>query len=264
MYPAKQHVDDDAPVMLKVEGLRSNVFTGIDLELRAGEIVGLAGLVGSGRSRLARTLFGAEVITGGTISVNGEVISIHNTRDAIKAGIYLLPESRKEQGLTLKQPIRHNITLPHLSKVANRLGILNGKAESSRLSEIVKKLNIQPPNARNKAVSLSGGNQQKTLFGKWLYEQPRVFIVDEPTRGIDVGAKQVIYELIVELAHQGIAILMISSEMEEVLGLAHRVLVMRLGAIVAEIDAERLSEDAVIRAAFGAEHDVAELLGHTS
>ena len=264
MYPPKEHVPEDAPVVLQVEGLQSNVFDDVNLALRAGEIVGLAGLVGSGRSRLARTIFGAETITAGSITVAGEQVRIRSARDAIKAGIYMLPESRKEHGLTLKQSIRHNITLPHLDDLTTFGGIVKGTSENIRLLEVMQTLNIQPPNPNNKTNSLSGGNQQKTLFGKWLFKQPRVFIVDEPTRGIDVGAKQVIYELIVELARQGIAILMISSELEEILGLAHRVLVMRLGRIVAEITADQLSEDAVIRAAFGAEHNIEQILESAS
>ncbi|PJF40512.1 MAG: sugar ABC transporter ATP-binding protein [Chloroflexi bacterium] len=252
MYPPKQFPPDDAPIALSVTGLRSSVFRGIDLEVRAGEIAGLAGLVGSGRSRLARTLFGAEEITGGKIFVSGEQVHIHSTQDAIKAGIYMLPESRKEQGLLLRQTVRHNITLPHLRDITSLFGIIRGQRELSRIDELVAALNIQPPVPSNKVNTLSGGNQQKTLFGKWLFDQPKLFIVDEPTRGIDVGAKQAIYELIVELAKQGMGILMISSEIEEILGLAHRVLVMRLGEIVAELPGdETLTEDKVMRAAFG-------------
>lgn len=255
MYPEKRFPPADAPLVFKVEGLQSNVFRDIHLELRAGEIVGLAGLVGSGRSRLARTLFGSETITGGRITVGGKAVRIRSTRDAINAGIYMLPESRKEQGLLLKQTARHNITLPHLSDVTTVGGIVNGKQELRRLGALIETLNIQPPKPGNRVNSFSGGNQQKILFGKWLFKQPKVFIVDEPTRGIDVGAKQVIYQLIAELAQQGIAILMISSELEEILGLAHRVLVMRRGRIVADLkdDGEALTEDAVIRAAFGTE-----------
>ncbi len=253
MYPARQLPPDTAPVVLKVSDLQSRVFENINLDIRAGEIVGLAGLVGSGRSRLARTIFGIEPILGGTIAVNDRVVNIRNTGDAIQAGIFMLPESRKEQGLLLKQTVRHNITLPHLNDVSTLGGVIKGKEELSRIGDIIKTLNIQPPIPKNKVNSLSGGNQQKVLFGKWLFQQPKVFIVDEPTRGIDVGAKQSIYELIVELASNGMAILLISSEIEEIMGLAHRVLVMRNGRIVAELryQDETLTEDAVMRAAFG-------------
>ncbi|MCC6617321.1 MAG: sugar ABC transporter ATP-binding protein [Anaerolineae bacterium] len=255
MYPTRTPPPDVAPTIFEVDDLRSDVFDGIHLKLRAGEIVGMAGLVGSGRSRLARTVFGAEAITGGTIRVNGKAVRIRSTADAIRAGIYMLPESRKEQGLLLKQSIRHNMTLPHLDTVSLPLGIIRGKRELDRMTLIGKAVNVQPLLPNNRVSRLSGGNQQKALFGKWLFQRPTVFIIDEPTRGIDVGAKQAIYELIADLARQGLAILLISSEIEEILGLAHRVLVMRLGQIVAEVRADdgALNEQAIMRAAFGTE-----------
>ena len=253
MYPPKQTPAIDAPVVLSVKGLKSDVFSDTSLSVRRGEIVGLAGLVGSGRSRLARTLFGAESILGGEIAVEGKPVRIRSVRDAMRAGIYMLPESRKEQGLLLKQSVQHNLSLPHLDSVTALGGIIRSKAENARIDDLIKTLNVQPPTSCNRVNSLSGGNQQKVLFGKWLFKQPRLFIVDEPTRGIDVGAKQAIYELIVQLASQGLAILLVSSEMEEILGLAHRVLVMREGQIVAELSENdhSLTEDNVMRAAFG-------------
>ncbi|MBI1257429.1 MAG: ATP-binding cassette domain-containing protein [Chloroflexi bacterium] len=253
MYPLKQMSPVDAPVILSVKGLKSDVFTDTNLSVRRGEIVGLAGLVGSGRSRLARTLFGAEPIFDGEIAVEGKPVRIRSVRDAMRAGIYMLPESRKEQGLLLKQSVQDNLSLPHLDSVTTVGGIIRGKAETERIDTLIKALNVQPPTMRNRVNSLSGGNQQKVLFGKWLFKQPRLFIVDEPTGGIDVGAKQAIYELIVQLASEGMAILLVSSEMEEILGLAHRVLVMREGRIVAELSEidHSLTEDNVMRAAFG-------------
>lgn len=253
MYPPKQFPAPDAPVIFSVSNLHSDVFHDLSLQVRRGEIVGLAGLVGSGRSRLARTLFGAETILGGEIAVGGKVVRIRSVRDAMRAGIYLLPESRKEQGLHLKQSVRHNLSLPQLDSVTTVGGIIRGGYEMERTGEMVQKLNVQPPNTRNRVNSLSGGNQQKVLFGKWLFKEPRLFIIDEPTRGIDVGAKQAIYELIVNLASTGMAILLVSSEMEEILGLAHRVFVMREGKINAELSAadQTLTEDNVMRAAFG-------------
>ena len=253
MYPPKQMPPVEAPVILSVKGLKSDVFDDASLSVRRGEIVGLAGLVGSGRSRLARTLFGAEPILDGEIAVEGKVVRIHTVRDAMRAGIYMLPESRKEQGLLLKQSVKHNLSLPHLDSVTAPGGVIRSKAENDRIDNLIRTLNVQPPTTGNPVNSLSGGNQQKVLFGKWLFKQPRLFIVDEPTRGIDVGAKQAIYELIVHLASEGMAILLISSEMEEILGLAHRVLVMREGRIVAELSEtdHSLTEDNVMRAAFG-------------
>jgi simple sugar transport system ATP-binding protein/ribose transport system ATP-binding protein len=255
MYPAKQFPAADAPIVLDVQHVYSDVFDDINLQVRAGEIVGLAGLVGSGRSRLVRTLFGAEPIVSGTVYVDGQPVQLRTSAHAIEAGIHLLPESRKEQGLLLKQIVRHNVTLPHLDKVSYPGGVIQGQQEKTSIQQLVEKLGVSPPNIRNNANSLSGGNQQKLLFSKWLYEEPRVFIIDEPTRGVDVGAKQAIYQLIVDLAAQGMAILMVSSEIEEILGLAHRVLVMRLGGIMAEEGSsatQPLDQKAIIQAAFGA------------
>jgi ABC-type sugar transport system ATPase subunit len=263
MYPPKVLPAPDAPVVYRVRGLRTSFLAPVDLEIRAGEIVGLAGLVGSGRSRLARTLFGAEPMADGTITLNDQPVRIRSTADAIRAGIYMLPESRKEQGLLLKQPARQNVSLPHLGGLARMGGWLNTRRESERVIEIMQTLNVQPHAPNQRISRFSGGNQQKALFGKWLLERPTVFIIDEPTRGIDVGAKQAIYQLIVELAQGGMAILLISSEIEEILGLAHRVLVMRLGQIVAEIASENgeLDQAAIIRAAFGAETPAATSKG---
>ncbi|MBL8131714.1 MAG: sugar ABC transporter ATP-binding protein [Anaerolineae bacterium] len=259
MYPSKSPPPPDAPLVYRVSGLTSAFLSPVDLDIRAGEIVGMAGLVGSGRSRLARTLFGAEPITGGRIAINGQTVQIRSPSDAIKAGIYLLPESRKEQGLLLKQTARQNVTLPHLSGLSNLGGWLHSRRESREVVEILKALNVQPHAPNQRVSRFSGGNQQKVLFSKWLLRRPTVFIIDEPTRGIDVGAKQAIYQLIADLAQQGMAILLISSEIEEILGLAHRVLVMRLGRIVAEVPSVDgvLDQGAIIRAAFGAESPTA-------
>ncbi|MDE0099381.1 MAG: sugar ABC transporter ATP-binding protein [Truepera sp.] len=253
MFPPKSPPPTDAPVAFQVKGLNSEVFSDVHLEIRAGEIVGLAGLVGSGRSRLARTLFGAEQASAGAFRVGDTSVATASIADAIRAGIYMLPESRKEQGLLLKQEVRNNITMPHLNEVTLPGGVIRSRRELEQVRELMDTINVQPLQPRNRANSLSGGNQQKVLFGKWLFRRPKVFIVDEPTRGIDVGAKRAIYRLITELAERGIAILMISSELEEIIGLAHRVLVMRLGRIVAEFREDRspLDESAIMQAAFG-------------
>ncbi|MBK8020644.1 MAG: sugar ABC transporter ATP-binding protein [Chloroflexi bacterium] len=255
MYPPRALPPPDAPVVYRVSGLTSSFLSPVSIQIRAGEIVGMAGLVGSGRSRLARTLFGAEPATGGRMEINGQVVTIRSPSDAIKAGIYLLPESRKEQGLLLKQTARQNVTLPHLGGLSNLGGWLHSRRESREVVEILQSLNVQPHSPNQRVSRFSGGNQQKVLFSKWLLRRPTVFMIDEPTRGIDVGAKQSIYQLIADLAAQGMAILLISSEIEEILGLAHRVLVMRLGQIVAEVQSVdgELNQSAIMRAAFGAE-----------
>ncbi|MEM6529137.1 MAG: sugar ABC transporter ATP-binding protein, partial [Chloroflexota bacterium] len=256
MYPPRQFPAPDAPVVFDVQGLSSEILKDINLQIRAGEIVGMAGLVGSGRSRLARTLFGAETITAGTIRIHGTPVQLKTSTDAIKAGIHLLPESRKEQGLLLRQTLRHNVTLPHMNLVTSPGGVIRDRQEKSSIQQVIDNLDVRPAHLNNNANSLSGGNQQKLLFSKWLYTSPHVFIIDEPTRGVDVGAKQSIYQLIAELAAQGIAILMVSSEIEEIIGLSHRVLVMRFGKIVAEeqsSQASPLDQKAIIQAAFGAD-----------
>lgn len=256
MYPPRLPHKTDAPVVFEVRGLAAPGLGSVDLELRAGEITGLAGLVGSGRTRLARTLFGALEKQAGEILVHGEPVQLRSTADAIRAGIFLLPESRKEQGLLLKQSIRNNLSLPHMRRIVRPGGIINQAREIDRIRQLLDMLNVVPPEPQLIVNRLSGGNQQKVLFGKWLFEQPTVFLVDEPTRGIDIGARRAIYQLVAELAAQGVAILMISSEIEEIVGLAQRVLVMRLGSIVAEIgagDDGALDEQKIMRAAFGAE-----------
>lgn len=258
MFPEKTFPTEHTEVAFEVKQLSSEVFEGLSLSVRFGEIVGLAGLVGSGRSRLVRTLFGAEPIKSGTFDVRGRSVTVRNTADAIREGIFLLPESRKEQGLHLKQSLRHNLSLAQLKKFSLQSGFLKIHSERRRVEDIMTMLNIKPALPRNKISSLSGGNQQKALFGKWLFERPTLFIVDEPTRGIDVGAKQAIYRLITELARDGVAILMVSSEIEEILGLSHRALVMRSGSIVAEIGGRSASfnETAIMSAAFGThKHD---------
>ena len=229
MYPPRVLPSADAPYALEVRDLQSNVFEGIDLNVRSGEIVGLAGLVGSGRSRLMRTIFGAEETHGGEILINGTPVHIQHTSDAIRAGVFMLPESRKEQGLSLKQEIRSNLTLPHLESVSWKAGILNHQEETRRIRSLLSDLNVQPPLPQLQVNRLSGGNQQRVLFGKWLFERPSIFLVDEPTRGVDIGAKQAVFRLIAQLAEEGVAILLVSSEMDEILGLSHRVYVMRLG-----------------------------------
>jgi simple sugar transport system ATP-binding protein/ribose transport system ATP-binding protein len=169
----------------------------------------------------------------------------------------MVPEDRKGQGLLMLRSIVENVTLPHLGDVSKG-GVMEPQAESRRAGELIKRLDVRTRSARARVDTLSGGNQQKVLFAKWMFRRPHVFIADEPTRGVDVGAKRAIYELIRSLAAEGIGVLMISSEHEEVLGLAHRVLVMRNGRIVAEFDDETMSEDAVLHAAFATHQAVEE------
>lgn len=254
-FPPVPPVPKAARVVLEVRGLTSDVFDGIDLTVRSGEIVGLAGLVGSGRTRLARTIFGAERQTGGEVRILNHTVRIRSTADAVAAGLHYVPESRKDLGLLLKQNVRFNMSLPHLSRLTRFAGIVPIGRETTRAMAMIRHLQIRPPRHTIRVSHLSGGNQQKVMFGKWLFQEPTVLIVDEPTRGVDVGAKHGIYELLVDLAHAGIGIVLISSEIEEILGLAHRVLVMRQGSIVAEFgrDGTELDEAAIMHAAFASD-----------
>jgi ABC-type sugar transport system ATPase subunit len=249
-FPDKVPAPADARVVLSVRGLsRPPTVREVSFEVRAGEIVGLAGLIGSGRSELARAIFGADRPTDGVIEVDGRPLTARSPRAAIRRGVVMLPEDRKRQGLLMLRSIVDNVTLPHLGDVS-RGGVLSTRAERKRAAELIRRLDVRTRSNGALVNTLSGGNQQKVLFAKWLFRRPRVFIADEPTRGVDVGAKRAIYELIQSLAAEGIAVLLISSEHEEVLGLAHRVLVMRAGRIVAEFDERTMSEDAVLHAAF--------------
>jgi simple sugar transport system ATP-binding protein/ribose transport system ATP-binding protein len=240
-----------APVVLEVSELsRKGVLRDVSLYIRAGEIVGLAGLVGSGRTELARAIAGADPIDGGTIAVDGTERNIRSPADAMAAGMAFLPESRKDDGLFLELSLAVNTTFADLGAVASPLGVLRLAVERRKTSSLLKMLSVQPPVPSAKVANLSGGNQQKVVFARWLFRNPHVLILDEPTRGVDVAARAAIHRLINNLAAEGTAVLLISSEIEEVLGLAHRVLVMRRGSITREFGADPPME-AVMEAAFG-------------
>ena len=223
----------------------------LSLSIRAGEVVGLAGLVGAGRTELLRVLFGIDQALGGEVRVAGSPITLHSPREAIGAGVALVPEDRKQQGLILEFAVRTNVGLAGLRRNRRPLGFLNFQAERRDSADMIKNLNVKTPHDSQSVQYLSGGNQQKVVLGKWLSLQPRVLLLDEPTRGVDVGAKQEIYSLIDRLAAQGVAILFASSEMEEILGLSDRVLVMHEGRITGELPRERLTEESVMRLATG-------------
>ncbi|WP_424659537.1 sugar ABC transporter ATP-binding protein [Desulfofundulus sp.] len=250
VFPEKTMPSRNAPVVLSVEGLSSKrKFKDVTFSIRAGEILGIAGLVGSGRSEVARAIFGADSVDQGTVKIYGKKVEIRHPGDAIRAGIALLPESRKLQGLIMGLNVAHNVTLPHLGRVST-LSYIKRNYERTQVQELLEELDVRPRNPGIKIANLSGGNQQKVLFAKWLFNRPRVLIADEPTSGVDIGAKQAIYQLIVQLAKAGMAVLLISSELEEVLGLADRVIAMRLGRIVAEFDKPPFSKDDVMYAIF--------------
>jgi ribose transport system ATP-binding protein len=256
-FPTRPPLPASSEAALHVEGLStaadarsSLVVRDVSFSVRKGEILGIAGLVGSGRSELARAIFGAERRTAGTVSVGHRQLVGRGPREAIRAGLVLVPESRKDDGLVLQRTAAENIALPNLPKGARGLR-LNLRTERSVATAVLERVGGEPGAAPRVVGNLSGGNQQKVLFAKWLVGRPSVLIADEPTRGIDVGAKRSIYDLLVKLAEGGIAIVLISSELEEILALAHRVLVMREGRVVDRLDGDNIGEQRVMRAAFG-------------
>lgn len=226
---------EEAPVRLEARGLsRGDVVRNVSLSVRKGEIVGLTGLVGAGRTEVARLLFGADKADAGEVYLDGKKLTLRSPQDAVEAGICLLTEDRKHQGLVLGQSLRENFGLPNLPDLS-KAGFLDFGKERSAFGGYVEQLLIKTPGQEQLARNLSGGNQQKVVLAKWLYSDAEVILFDEPTRGIDVGAKYEIYLLMRELASRGKAILMISSELPEVLGLSDRILVMRDGQITGEI-----------------------------
>jgi ribose transport system ATP-binding protein len=223
----------------------------LTFEVRAGEIIGVAGLVGAGRTELLRTLFGVDQAPSGEVQVAGRPVRLRRPHDAIRAGIALVPDDRAQAGLIVEMTVRENLTLAGLRR--DRIGgaILNRRRERAVADEMIARLNIKTPHAQQVVRHLSGGNQQKVVLGKWLALQPPVLLLDEPTRGIDVGAKQEIYQLMERLAASGVAILFASSELEEILGMSDRVLVMQDGRMAGELPRAELSEEAVLRLATG-------------
>ncbi|MGJ5206890.1 sugar ABC transporter ATP-binding protein [Bradyrhizobium sp. HKCCYLR20261] len=222
----------------------------VSLQLRRGEILGLAGLVGSGRTELARAIFGVEPLLAGGISLDGEAVRISTPRAAIDRGIYLIPEDRKGCGLLLDFPIAENISLPDLASYAS-LGLVDRSRETDNADRQRERLKIRAPDVKMQVGTLSGGNQQKVVLAKWLSMRPKVLIFDEPTRGIDVGAKQEIYDMLRRLADAGVAILMISSDMEEVVGVSDRIAVMHEGRISGFLARSEFSEHNVLQLAVG-------------
>ncbi|MEZ5256611.1 MAG: sugar ABC transporter ATP-binding protein [Ilumatobacteraceae bacterium] len=256
LFPDRVPAPDDAPAVLTVEGLtREGQFSDIDLQVRAGEIVGLAGLVGAGRSELAHAIYGATRPDSGRVTIDGEPHR-GTVADGIRRRIALIPESRRHQGLVMRRSVADNVTLPLLDRFRTMFG-LSSRQISTVASDACRRAGVKAESMAIAVDSLSGGNQQKVLFGRSLLAAPKLLIADEPTRGVDVGAKQSIYELVVEMAANGCGVLLISSEIEEVIGLSHRIAVMRGGRIVAELTGAEMTEDNVLTAAFADVGDAA-------
>ena len=237
-------------VLVAEDVVRGEIVRGISLGVKAGEIVGLSGLVGAGRSEFARCLTGADVCDRGTVQIaGGAPFRPRRPRETIAAGLVMVPEDRKGQGLILKRPVDENLALSRFKEVG-RWGFVTPKSLVKHAERWMARADIRPRNSTLQVGVLSGGNQQKVLLAKWLACRPKVLIVDEPTRGVDVGAKQAIHELIMEAADAGIGVLLISSELEELTGLAHRILVIRKGRIAGEF-AGTFDTEAIMMAAFG-------------
>ncbi len=219
----------------------------INFSLYEGEIVGFAGLMGAGRTETTRAIFGVDKKESGTILLDDKEISINNPMDAIKAGIVLAPEDRKKDGLCTKLTIRENMALPNLDLICGKSGVVDRNKETELCEEAVRNLSIKTPGLDVDASSLSGGNQQKVVVGKWLARNSRVVMFDEPTRGIDVGAKVEIYHIMNRLKEQGIAVMFISSEMPEVMGIADRIIVMCDGRITGELDAKEATQNEILK-----------------
>ncbi len=249
-FPHEPH--EAGETVLKAIDLRTPVHPkhALNFEVKAGEIVGVAGLVGAGRTELLATLFGVTPAIGGSIEIEGQTASIQSPRDAIKAGIALAPEDRKKQGLILEMSVGENISLSALQRDSKR-GFRNQAAEDAISDKMIAQMRIKTPSADQVVRYLSGGNQQKVVLGKWLAMKPKILFLDEPTRGIDVGAKAEIYTLMEELAATGVAILFVSSEMEEILGMSDRTLVMHEGQLTGELQRSELSEEAIMQLATG-------------
>ena len=235
--------------VLEVEGLGSRgLFHDVSFEVRAGEIVGLAGLVGAGRSEIARAVFGVDSYDTGSVSLAGRVVPAHNPRAAIKAGMAFVPEDRRKQGLVTEASVAHNVA-GVIRRGLAKAGLLTQKAESQAAGPWAGRLEVKTSALDMNAATMSGGNQQKVVIAKWLATNPKLLIIDEPTRGIDVGTKAEVHRLLSELANDGMAILMISSELPEVLGMADRVLVVCEGRITADIPRDEATPENVMRAA---------------
>ncbi len=241
---------------LEIIGARTTAYPDRDvsLEVRGGEILGLAGLVGSGRTELARAVFGVDPLRGGVIKMNGEPIVVGSPRKAIEHGLFLVPEDRKRAGLVLEAPIARNISLPDLRAYA-RAFLVRAQPEIDNANRQKERLDIRAPTVLADVATLSGGNQQKVVLAKWLSMRPKVIIFDEPTRGVDVGAKREIYEIMRTLADGGVGVLMISSDMEEVIGVSDRIAVMHEGRISGFLERPEFSERNVLRLAVGLRAD---------
>ena len=247
-YPSR--LNPPGEIALEVKNLSGNGDRDISFSVRKGEILGISGLVGAGRTELAMLLFGAVPIEGGEMWVEGHPVQFQSPQDAIQKGVGLLTEDRKGQGLFLEMGVGWNISFPIIRRLS-KYGIVNTKTENEIAEKYKRRINIKTPSLMQRVINLSGGNQQKVVLAKSLAAESDILIFDEPTRGIDVGAKQEIYNLMCELANNGIAIMMISSDMEELLGMSDRIIVLCEGKLAGEVQREQFSQDYILDLASG-------------
>jgi ribose transport system ATP-binding protein len=240
------------PAVVSLNEARTATYpdSAVSFDLHAGEILGLSGLVGAGRTELARAIYGIDRLNGGQVLLDGRPVRFSSAADAVKAGVFLVPEDRKGSGLVLDMPITQNITISNLPAYATA-GLVSSASERKRAEQSRLDLDIRTSNVGLRTGSLSGGNQQKVVLAKWLAMKPKVMIFDEPTRGIDIGAKSEIYRLMRQLADGGVAVLMISSDMEEVIGVTDRVAVMHEGRLSGILERDNFSEENILRLAVG-------------
>jgi len=250
-FPDRTSTPSDE-IIFSAEGLtRAGVFKDISFTLRRGEILGFAGLMGAGRTEVARAVFGADPLDTGTVTLHGKTLVITSPRDAIAAGIAYLSEDRKAQGLAIKMPVDANMTLANMAAVSNRFGLIDFAKQTKAAKDYVSLLNIRTPSIKQPVRLLSGGNQQKIIIGKWLFRKSKVLFFDEPTRGIDVGAKLAIYRLMDELAAGGVGVVLISSELPEILGMTDRVAVFHQGRITGALETRKTTQEEIMRYASG-------------
>jgi ribose transport system ATP-binding protein len=253
-FPERQSVPTDE-VLLNVRDVRrEGVFGPVSFELRKGEILGFAGLMGAGRTEVARGIFGADRLDGGSIELHGRAVTIHSPREAIQHGIAYLSEDRKQEGLALGMSVAANITLANVAAISSRTGFLRFDEEAEVAGRYVQELAIRTPSIDQIVRNLSGGNQQKVVIGKWLYRGSKILFFDEPTRGIDVGAKFAIYGLMDRLAADGVGVVLISSELPELLGMTDRIAVFHEGQITAVLETKQTNQEEIMHFASGRTH----------
>ena len=233
-------------VVLEVKNLQSPFLKNASFQVRAGEVVGFSGLVGAGRTEVVRAIIGADFRTGGEVYLNGKPLNCKSPHDAIVQGVVMVPEDRKLQGIIPRMSVGRNVSIGSLDQISNKLGVVNAKREEQIGIEGKANFNIKTPNLEKPIVELSGGNQQKAIVARWMSTSPKVLILDEPTKGIDVGAKSEFYNMICEFAKEGLAVILVSSELPEVIGLSDRIIVMKGRRIVGEIPAKEATEEKLL------------------